>query len=254
MSLEDNRHIPQPILGKFVQQIPKKKLMSDKIETILHSLSNKATLKQKVYGHTLDVFNQLKTCAFEVQNTLAPKVLKTTDIVEIKLNDYGDFEFHLKFSGDTIVFIMHTNVFAFSPNHDLNTTEYVKSNSMRGYFGMIQIYNFLSDSIRYNRLADEGYLLGRIFVNIEKHFYVEGRRKLGFVYGNLEKQEVSNEHLRNIIEQCMIYCLDFDLYVPPTDTLEIITVQQKNYFNNLAGISTGKRLGFKVVDQAKLDK
>ncbi len=228
--------------------------MSDQIESILHSLNNKATLKQKVYAHSLDVFNQLRACALDVQNTLAPNILKTTDSVEIIVNDYGEFEFHLKFSGDTIVFIMHTNIFSFPPNHHLSKTKYLKDNKMRGYFGMIQIYNFLSDSIKYNRLGDEGYLLARIFVNIEDHFYTEGKRKLGFLYNNLEKQVVNTSHLNNIIEQCMLYCLDFDLYVPPQGAFEMITVQQKNYFNNPTGIATGKRLGFKVIDQTKMKK
>ena len=118
---------------------------------------------------------------------------------------------------------------------------------------MIQIYNFLSDSIKYNRLGDEGYLLARVFVNSENDFYVEGKRQLGFLYKELGKHKLDKKHRHNIIEQCMLYCLDFDLYVPPTDALNQITVQQKNYFNNPSGIATGKRLGFEVVNKLKHD-
>ena len=225
--------------------------MSDKIEQILTGLNNKANLKQDVYGHSLKVFNEFKTCALNVVDTLAPKILSNAEGVEINLNSFGDFEFHLKFSGDTIVFLLHTNVFAFPPKHAINKSTYVKENPNRGYFGMIQIYNFLSDSIKYNRLGDEGYLLARVFVNSENDFYVEGKRQLGFLYKELGRHKLEKQHRHNIIEQCMLYCLDFDLFVPPTDALNQITVQQKNYFNNPSGIATGKRLGFEVVNTLK---
>jgi hypothetical protein len=227
--------------------------MSDKIEQIISGLNKKANLKQGVYGHSIDVFKQFRECALNVVETLAPKVLDQAPSVEINLSDYGDFEFHLKFSGDTIVFLLHTNVFTFPPKHSVSKSSYVKENTDRGYFGMIQIYNFLSDSIKYNRLGDEGYLLARVFVNSENDFYVEGKRQLGFLYKELGKIKLGKSHRHNIIEQCMLYCLDFDLFVPPTDALNPITVQQKNYFNNPSGIATGKRLGFEVVNTLKHD-
>jgi len=227
--------------------------MSDKIEKIITGLNQKANLKQNVYGHSIEVFNHLKEWALNVVETLAPNVLDKAQSVEISLSNYGDVEFHLKFSGDTIVFLLHTNVFTFPPKHLINKSTYVKEDRSRGYFGMIQIYNFLSDSIKYNRLGDEGYLLARVFVNAENDFYVEGKRQLGFLYKELGKFKLDKTHRHNIIEQCMLYCLDFDLYVPPTDALNQITVQQKNYFNNPSGIATGKRLGFEVINRLKHD-
>lgn len=225
--------------------------MSEKIEQILTGLNDKANLKQEVYHNSLKQFNVFKQCARNIVNKLAPDVLDKSPAVDILLNEFGNFEFHLKFSGDTIVFMLHTNVFAFPPKHLVNKSAYVKADASHGYFGMIQIYNFLSDSIKYNRLTDTGYLLARVFVNQEDAFYVEGRRQLGFLYKDLGKQALNEESIHNIIEQCMLYCLDFDLFVPSTDSLNEITVQQKNYFNNPSGIATGKRLGFKVINQAR---
>jgi hypothetical protein len=94
-------------------------------------------------------------------------------------------------------------------------------------------------------------LLARIYINNENHFYVDGKRQLGFLYKNVEKQEISDDVLCSIIEQCILYCIDFDLYVPPADSFEQITIQEKNYFNNPTGLATGKRLGFKVINRAK---
>ncbi|MBI1307132.1 MAG: hypothetical protein GC181_11070 [Bacteroidetes bacterium] len=226
--------------------------MSDRIPGILKRLQHKAVLKQSVYRTTLEVFDEMRDCASEIIDALAPEFRDNDNGVEIMLNDYGTFEFHMKFSGDTLVFIMHTNVFTFPPNHPVSKSDYLRKKPEMGYFGMIQIYNFLSDSIRYNRLADEGYQLSRIFINEERHFCTEGKRKLGFLFSDVSKFSINREHVRTIIEECMLYCLDFDLYVPPGKLFDMITVEQKNYFNNPSGISTGKRLGFTVVDQTKV--
>ncbi len=225
--------------------------MSEKIEQILNGLNQKACLKQRVYKNSLSVFERFKQCADNIVHQLAPEVLSKSPSVEISENSFGDFEFHLMFSGDTIVFLLHTNVFSFPPKHAVNKSSYVQGNPHNAYFSMIQVYNFLSDSIKYNRLGDEGYLLARIFVNHENAFYVEGKRQLGFLYKDLGKQFLEDKEIHNIIEQCMLYCLDFDLFVPPTDALSQITVQQKNYFNNPTGIATGKRLGFDVINKIR---
>ena len=78
--------------------------MSDKIEQILTGLNNKANLKQDVYGHSLKVFNEFKTCALNVVDTLAPKILSNAEGVEINLNSFGDFEFHLNFLATPLFF------------------------------------------------------------------------------------------------------------------------------------------------------
>ncbi|MCB9245009.1 MAG: hypothetical protein H6606_01145 [Flavobacteriales bacterium] len=220
--------------------------MSDKIEGIISKLDDKAELKQKVYERTLETFRLMKNCAVRIRDEISPRVLESSPHVEIALTDQGDFEFHLRFSGDTIVFMMHTNVFTFPPNHKIAKTYYVNQHPQNGFFGMIQIYNFLSDSLKYQRLNDAGYLLARVFVNVNDHFYTEGKRQLGFLYNEVGQQVVNEDDMQKIIEQCMLFCLDFDLYVPPEDALKVITVEQKNYFNNPRGIGTGKRLGFQV--------
>ena len=219
--------------------------MSDDIETILSRLNNKAALKQHVYRNTLTTFEQLKKCANEIVEHLTPKVIEKDETLEVELVEVSTFEFHLKFSGDTISFIMHTNVFAFPPEHQVGKYPYVLEAPTRGYCGMIQAYNFLSDSLKYHRLGDVGYLLARLFINSEGHFYVDGQRQLDFLYKDFASQEINTDAIVKIIEQTMLYALDFDLYVPPMETMSEITLQQKKVFNNPGGFATGKRLGFK---------
>jgi hypothetical protein len=218
--------------------------MSEDIVQIIGGLNNKAALKQHIYRNTLEVFNELTRCAEEIAEHLTPEVVKKDKSVEVELKKISDFEFHLKFSGDTIAFLMHTNIFTFPPSHEVNKMAYVEEAPQRGYFGMIQAYNFLSDSLKYHRLGDVGYLLARLFVNSEGHFYVDGQRQLDFLYKDLSKNEINKDSIVKIIEQTMLYALDFDLYVPPLDAMAEITLEQKNYFNNPSGLATGKRLGF----------
>lgn len=224
----------------FVETSP----MSEQIVEIIAGLNNKAALKQHIYRNTLTIFQELKKCAKEIAESLTPEVVKKDKNLEVEIKEVSKFEFHLKFSGDTIAFIMHTNIFLFPPNHEVTQSKYVQKTPEYGYFGMIQAYNFLSDSLKYSRMHDIGYLLARIFINAEGHFYVDGQRQLDFLYKDIAKNDINQEVIIKIIEQTMLYALDFDLYVPPLDAMTEITLEQKNYFNN-AGFATGKRLGFK---------
>ena len=219
--------------------------MSEKLVEIIDGLNNKAALKQHIYRNTLAVFEQFKKCATEISDKLTPEVVSKDKSLEVELKEIGKFEFHLKFSGDTIAFIMHTNIFNFPPEHEISKTAYVGEASDRGYCGMIQAYNFLSDSLKYQRLGDIGYLLARIFINCEGNFYVDGQRQLNFLFKDFNKQKIDSESIIKVIEQTMLYALDFDLYIPPIDSMKEITVQEKDYFNNPRGFATGKRLGFK---------
>jgi hypothetical protein len=223
------------------------------ISKILIGLDTKAGLKQEVYSKTSKVFKLFKQIAGEIHGSLAVEIGSKHPAIQMELNTKGEFEFHLKFSGDTLVFIMHTNVFAFSPDHEINKKGYIKRNPNRGYFGMIQIYNFLSDSITYNRKADMGYLLGRVFVNYDNRFYVDGKKQLGTLFKGLEEQIIDDKNISKIIEQSMLYCLNFDLYVPPLAAMTQMSLEQKNSFNNVNGLPTGKRVGFKIENIKKLE-
>ncbi len=220
--------------------------MESKIEQIKELLCEKASVKQHVFRLTQTIFRDLKMALREIENDLTPKLVEAAPFVEVKYSDKGDFEAHLKFSGDTLVIMMHTNVFDFDDDHHVNKSDYVKEDKLREFCGMIQIYNFLSDSIRYNRDQDVGYLIARIFINKDSHFFVEGKRPLSFMFSALEKNIVSQQALRSIIEEAMFFCLNFDLMAPPMDSLSYISVDQKNMMSHSSGMPTGKRLGFSM--------
>ena len=159
--------------------------------------------------------------------------------------DKSEYEFHIKFGGDILVFFMHTNVFDFEKSHAIWKTSYLKEDELRAYCGMINVYNFLSDSFKYNRLNDVGYLVGRIFLNKDLHYFVEGKRQLGFLYNDFVNEVINNDKIRKIIESSILYSMDFDLLTPHYDTMKVVSVNEVNEVTSAMSIKTGKRLGFK---------
>lgn len=218
--------------------------MESKINQIQELLCHKSATKQQVYQITQSIFRDLKLVLRAMETQLSPKLITDAPSVEVKYSDKGDFEAHLKFSGDTMVIMMHTNIFDFDQGHYVNKSKYVLEDKLREYCGMIQIYNFLSDSIKYNRDHDVGYLIARIFINKDQHFFIEGKRPLSFQYSDIEKNKISQEHLTTIVEEAMLFCLNFDLVAPPIDSINYISVEQKNMLSYSSGLPTGKRLGF----------
>ena len=221
-------------------------MTESKIKEIKEILCRKSKTKQQVFKITQAVFHDLKMVLRDIESEITPEIGDKAPLVEVKYYDKGDFEAHLKFSGDTLVIMMHTNVFDLDESHYITKTKYIQEDPLREFCGMIQVYNFLSDSLRYNREHDMGYLIARIFINKDQHFFIDGKRPLPFMFGDLEKNIMSKENLRTIIEEAMLFCLNFDLIVPPVDAINFITVEQKNIMSHSSGMPTSKRLGFSM--------
>ena len=174
--------------------------------------------------------------------------------VKITYEDKGTYECNMTFGGDLLIFTMHSNIFTFDQNHFIHNLNYIQEDSSRAYFGLIQSYNFLADSFKFNRANDIGYLIGRTFINKERHFFVEGKRQLGFLYNDLENSVLDIDKINEIIESTILYCLNFDLLSPPYQTVQEITVSDKIQQSGILAVKTGKRLGFKFQkDSDRLD-
>lgn len=214
-------------------------------DLILETLKVKACLKQKVFQHSIDVFKLFKQEAETLTNELKNDMSDVDKAVHIEFIEKGEFEFHIKFGGDILVFFMHTNVFEFDKSHGMWNTSYVKEDELRAYCGMINIYNFLADSFKYNRVNDIGYLVARCFLNKDLHYFVEGKRQLGFLYNDFVNEVISSEKIRKIIESAILYSMDFDLLTPHYDTMKEVSVHEVIQVTNALNIKTGKRLGFR---------
>ena len=140
---------------------------------------------------------------------------------------------------------MHSNLLVFDREHDVWKLASIKDNSLYSFCGIINVYNILADSFTYNRLEDLGYLISRIFINLEKHFFVEGKRQQEYLYNNFGKSLLTKKILKDIVLRIINYAIDFDLLVPPYDNVKIASVAQLNEKVEYHRMKTGKRLGFK---------
>jgi hypothetical protein len=218
--------------------------MDNKFDKITQLLLQKSAIKQLVYRNTLDAFGQLKEVIKEIASHLSESVQPIDKSVEVKYYEKSEFEVHLKFSGDTLVFMMHTNIFDFDQHHFIHNMPYVKEDPLREFCGMFQIYNFLADSIKYNREGDIGYLVGRMFINKDNHFFIEGKRPLALPFSDFGSNQINATSFEQIVFESMQYCINFDLLAPPLENMSFISLAQKNMMSHSSGIPTGKRLGF----------
>lgn len=214
-------------------------------EAMLKHLTEKSVVKEQVYDATLDVFNQIKEILHELCNDINEVLPENQNRrVRLEYRDRGKFEAEIKVAGDLLIFSMHSNVFQFDREHPIWKMPYVQQGPHHSYCGIISVYNFLSDSFKYNRNDDLGYLIGRIFINKDKCFFVEGKRQEAFGYPHFGEKPITPPDLVAIIETAILYAIEFDLLTPPYDLVKMATVEQMNAKIESAKMQTGKRIGF----------
>jgi hypothetical protein len=214
---------------------------------LFDKLIKKSELKQTVYHSTFDSLNLLKKTIEQMsQNYQAyTKSKKGKFEIPFEVVSRSKFEIELKFGGDILLFMMHTNVFEFSRGHRVMNTSYIKEDKSRSYCGVIHIYNFLSDSFKYNRLNDVGYLIGRVFINKDKHYFIEGKRELGYLFNNFGQNVLNKEAIKTIVGAAIEYTVNFDLLTPPYENVKEVSLHEMVTALDTLSIKTGKRLGFK---------
>ena len=214
-------------------------------EKILATIVTKSTLKQHVFDNTFSTFNLLKEVLIEIASEMDDELDDKLDKrVRIEYRDRGKFEAQLQIASDLLIFQMHTDVFEFDSNHIIWQNEYVQADRCNSYCGVINIYNFLSDSFKFNRNADEGYLIGRIFINRERRYFVEGKHQSSMRAMEFGRAEIDRDALVAILESAIAFSLDFDLLMPPYEDNKRVTVDQFNTKMDNSKFVTGKRLGY----------
>jgi hypothetical protein len=89
-------------------------------------------------------------------------------------------------------------------------------------------------------------MIGRIFVNKDKHYYVEGKRELAAVLNNFNSKELNKDAVEEILQSAIQYTINFDLLVPDYSKLieisvnDILEIEDQNMI-----LKTAKRLGFR---------
>jgi len=211
---------------------------------ILNVLKNKSQVKYKVFDNSVEAFKMLKHLLAETEKNLNAQITGLDSRVKLEYKENGSLEVHLKIASDLLVFNLHSNIFEFSREHSIWKTSFAQD-PLNTYCGIISIYDFLNDSFKYNRTEDLGYLIARIFINKDMNFMVEGKRQLGFLYNDFANQQLNAEKLSEIIDTAILYALEFDLLIPPYETVKTASVEQINQAIENSKMQTAKRLGFK---------
>lgn len=212
---------------------------------LLEAFVLKSNVKQKVYSNTLQSFRLLKKVLKLLEKEYISILKEQVSAVALPVfREKGLFEAEFEIGGDLLIFSMHSNVFEFDNKHPVLQSSYIKDDPLRSYCGMINIYNFLADSFKYNRDKDLGYLVARVFINKDNHFFVEGKRQTEENVKSFAIDTISPGVLRQIVETAIGYCIEFDLLVPPYDQVKLATVDQMKQKISHSRMITGKRLGF----------
>ncbi len=212
---------------------------------ILQTITQKSNLGQKIFDNTFCVLTSIKEILHEMDSQLDDELEdKIDERVRIEYRDRGKFEAQIQIGGDILIFSMHTNIFNFPAPHPVLATPYAAGNGDNTYCGIINIYNFLSDSFKYNRMGDEGYLIGRIFVNREGRVFTEGCRRMPFGVEQFGEADSGKDTVRHIVESAIMCALEFDSFIPPYEISKTVTVEQFNTRFENSKTHTGKRLGY----------
>lgn len=218
----------------------------DSNERILELIKLKGRANEQAFSHCRNFFNLLRTNLRKKEQQLRSIITPVEPSITIEFEDKGRLEVRFRFANDVLLFYMHTTILTFDANHPVMKTSYIKENPLRALCGMIYVYNFLNDSLKYNRTSDAGELTARIFVNSENNFMMEGKRQLGILFNDLPSTGVNEEAINQIIEQLIIHVLEVDPVATPFDARSSVTLQEIMDSNSPAAIVSGKRFGFVI--------
>jgi hypothetical protein len=219
---------------------------ADRLDQIFDGLKQKSTAKQAIFRNTTAAFDCLRLVSQELVVELTRRLTGFDSSVVIEYRSINDMEFHIRFSGDLLVFVMHSNVVTFPDDYGPMPSSYVGADFRRRFFGHIMAYNFMADSIKYQRLNDPGYLVGRLLVNIDNHYFLEGVQQLELPDNDMADNVISPKAMRLFVESAMIAAVNNDLIAPLLPEIQKISVKQK--LENQQ-VSRGSKVGFSFSHQ-----
>jgi hypothetical protein len=232
------------------EEVPKTE--EDPIDRIQRMLENKSTAKQITYKKLIAAFDILAKEGKRVAGELKKKIKPHTDHdVTVDFKRVNDHEFQFKLAGDLLIFVLHTNIVTFDDDHEVMKNPYIKENEINRYFGQIMIYNFMSDSIKYNRVNDPGYLLARLLINHDGRYIVEGEGKMGVVFSEISPAPITESDLNILVKLALTLAIENDLITPPYPQVKSITLYQK--LEKTQELGAGAKIGFRMGHHGKVE-
>lgn len=216
----------------------------DHLEYITQLLESKSAAKQTTYKHLLAAFSILSKESKRIIEELKKKAKPGDKDVTIEFNAVSDHEFHVKLAGDLLIFVVHTNIVTFDDEHVVMKDPYIKQQEVNRYFGQIMIYNFMSDSLKFNRVNDPGYLLARLMINHENRFFIEGEGQLASLFNKISEHPLESETLVALVKLSLAIAIENDLVAMPYPQVKFITLYQK--LEHTPDLGGGQKIGFRM--------
>ncbi len=217
---------------------------NDPLEHIKLLLESKSTAKQVTYKRLLLAFGALRNESKRIVAELSQRARPEDQDVTLYFREVNEHEFEVKLAGDLISFVLHTNVVTFDPNSPVMLDPYIKSTPVNRYFGQIMIYNFMADSLKFNRINDPGYLLARLLINHEGRYVVEGDGRLAELANKISPAPISDDELAILVKIVMTLAIENDLMAPPFPDVRFITLHQK--MEKTQELGAGQKIGFRM--------
>lgn len=205
-----------------------------------------------IVGPKAKLHKQVEKCVTEGFETLCSVLQQMADEYSEALGSDVVVRFERRAShvalftldADVLVFVQLTDQFYFDRDNQALKTPYVKEDASRAAVGIVNVYNFMSDSFKYDRDEDLGYLVARIFVNSESAFFVEGKRQRGVGVDHFGEQKADADAWRRFAETALKYAVESDPLVPPYEMLVQADMATLKGYILASKTKTAKRLGF----------
>jgi hypothetical protein len=217
--------------------------LDDRINKLVGEKAPVASLAMQNVIGWFEVFkNEIQKLSKRLNTDFAGKV----NSVVIQYQERGEKQFSLRVGEDLIYFHLQNNVFKLDDAHSLYKSSYLKSEPYNAYCGIICVYNFLSDSIVKSRESDQGFLIARIFINRENHFYVEGKKQIGLLHNDFINDIIDAGKVVEMVKTFIVFAMEHDLIPAPFEAVQSITVSELQSHTFSSSLAAGKTLGFKL--------
>lgn len=222
----------------------------DHLDYITNLLKSKSAAKQTTYKHLLAAFSILSKESQRIISELKKRATPADKDITIEFTPVNEHEFHVKLAGDLLIFVLHTNIVTFADDHAMMNDPYMKEQEVNRYFGQIMIYNFMSDSLKFNRVNDPGYLLARLMINHDNRFFIEGEGQLATLFNKISDQPLTTETLNALVKLSLAIAIENDLMAMPYPEVKFITLYQK--LEHTPDLGGGQKIGFRMSYEDKM--
>ncbi len=221
--------------------------IQEKQDLLIQFVDQTVQVKLNLYHQALNWFQTWQAInqdiAREIKELFEQKGLSQ---VRVAFEQIGAFEHRLTIGGETLIFVLHSNIFKLPPESSYMRTEYVREDPTRAYGALIYIYNFLHDTLYFLRLQDSGVLIARVFVNKDGYFFVEGQRQMGFLFTRWPENKLDAQTMKTITYSAFLTALSIELRLPPYAQEQVITFRQFLAQSGMRAIKTARRPGFQL--------